>query len=170
MVAPPSQVRPFLAFLSTAHPQLLYKPLFSLSASTQPSSILPHLRTMIALSDLLGPSRFWTHADPQMMVIVLMGGAAPKASKGKGKEGERGIINVRLGRYAVLLELVKALGSIDGPAASGSRLRLFVDAIELRLGAMLEAEEKEDALPNWYRALMCLLFLRLRTITMSLRR
>ncbi|WVQ94622.1 hypothetical protein IAU59_001702 [Kwoniella sp. CBS 9459] len=132
--------RPFLVWLSKAHPQIFYRPLFSCSASTQSASLLPHLRLITSLSELLGPAKFWTQADPQMIIIVLMGDAVPKQPKGKGKEGERGIMNVKLGRYAVLSEFVQALEKVDEPAGSGSRLRTFIDAVEARLGVFLEAE------------------------------
>ncbi|WVF66993.1 hypothetical protein IAT40_001736 [Kwoniella sp. CBS 6097] len=163
--------RPFLAWLARSHPQLFYKPLFSCSASTQSTSLLPHLKLVSTLSAALGPSQFWTQAaDPQMIVIVLMGEVAPKQPKGKGKVGERGTINVKLGRYAVLAELVDAFEKVDEPAGSGSRLRTFIEAIEARLGMFLEAEEKEGSLPDAYRGLVCQLLLRMRSATTSLKR
>ncbi|OCF39078.1 hypothetical protein I317_07148 [Kwoniella heveanensis CBS 569] len=162
--------RPFLTWLSKAQPQLFYKPLFSCSASTQSTSLLPHLKLLISLSQLLGPFKFWTQADPQMIIIVLMGEAIPKQPKGKGKEGEIGTVNIKLGRYAVLAEFVQAFEKVDEPAGSGSRLRTFIEAIEARLGVFLEAEEKEGSLPDAYRGLVCQLLLRLRSATTSLKR
>jgi hypothetical protein len=105
-----------------------------------------------------------------MVVIVLMGNVSPKVPKGKGKEGERESINVKLGRYAVLIEFLRALRAVEKQTGSGTKLRAFAEGVEARLGAMLELEEKAGALPPWYKGLICSLFLRLRTITTSLRR
>ena len=129
-----------------------------------------HLHVVHKLAEALGPAHFWTRADPQMIVIVLMADISPKAPKGKAKEGEQAIVNVKLGRYAVLVESIKALLTVDEPAGSGSRLRTFAEVVEARLGVQLEAEEKEGSLPGWYRALLCMLFFRLRSITKSLKR
>ncbi|WWC68739.1 uncharacterized protein I206_102673 [Kwoniella pini CBS 10737] len=162
--------RPFLTWLTKSHPQLFYKPLFSCSASTSASSIIPHLKVVKALSDLIGPAKFWTQADPQMVVIVLMGDAAPKEPKGKGKEGEKGTVNVKLGRYAVLISLIEALDKIDESAGSGTRLRTYLESIEARLGVFLEAEERDGRLPDGYKGLMCQLLFRMRVMTTSIKR
>lgn len=148
------------------------------------TSLAPHHKLVSILSELVGPSHFWTQADPQMVIIVLMGDVAPKQHKGKGREGEPPSIPVKLGRYAVMVEFIAALEQLDEPAGSGSRLKSFIEALELRLGAFLEAEvshssivcvssdvkqEKEGSLPIPYRALVCQLLLRLRLTTMSVR-
>lgn len=129
-----------MRYLQSAHPQLFYKPLFSLSACISSTNLATHLRLVRALSDSVEPARFWTAADPQMVVIVLMGQAAPKADKGKGKEGEVATVNVKLGRYACLIELLLALGSIEKGRGKDKGLRGFIDTVESRLGVMLEAE------------------------------
>lgn len=164
------EARPFLAWLSRSHPQLFYKPLFSCSASTSSTTLLPHLKLVAAISDVVGLAKFWTQADPQMVVIVLMGDVAPKAPKGKGKEGEEAIVNIKLGRYAVLINLIDALDKVDEPAGSGSRLRSFIENIEARLAAFLEAEEKDGSLPSGYKGLICQLLLKMRATTMSIKK
>lgn len=163
-------VRELVKWLALKHPQLVYKPLFSLSAATSATTLTGALSTVARLTRLIGPTQFWTHADPQMIVIVLMGAATPKPAKGKEKEGETAIVTVRLGRYAVLLELISVLSHIDGPAGSGTRLRAFLEAIEQRFGAMLEAEETDGRLPDFYRTLACELWYAIRIKTNSLRR
>ncbi len=117
-----------------------------------------------------------------MTTIVLMGDVSPKQSKGKTKEGEFAIVSIKVGRYAVLLEFLKAFEEVDERAASGSRLRTFVETVETRLTAMLEIEvwplacasltkqEKETRLPSWYRSLICQLLLNMRLVTQSMRR
>ena len=141
MTSPPLEVKNFVLWLSTHNPQLFYKPLFSLSAATQPATLASNLHLVTLQSQLVGASRFWTHADPQMLIIVLMGDISPKQGKGKTNEGELSLANVKIGRYAVLLELIKAFDDIDDEdARTGSRLRGFVEAIESGLSAMLAAE------------------------------
>ena len=80
-----------------------------------------------------------------MVAIVLMGDVAPKQSKGKAKDGERAVGTIKLGRYAVLLQLVEAFADVEESAGSGTRLRGFVEAIESRLGMMIEAEVSDFA-------------------------
>ncbi len=102
--------------------------------------MLTNLKTVRRLSSTIGPATFWTHVDPQMILIVLMGDVGPKEPKGKGKEGHRGVVNVRLGRYAVLVEFINSLGHVDEAAGSGTRLRDFIEIIETRLGILLASE------------------------------
>lgn len=73
-----------------------------------------------------------------MVAVVLMGDA--KRSEGKGKENEVEVINIRIGRYAVLIEFLLALGEVKGGAKSGSRLRSFLDALEVKLGMILHIQ------------------------------
>ncbi|WWD16588.1 hypothetical protein CI109_101016 [Kwoniella shandongensis] len=167
---PFTEARPFLVWLAKAQPQQLYKPLFKLSASTQPSSLTSHLKLITVLSQLVGPTQFWTQADPQMVTIVLMGDVAPKQSKGKAKEGETSVVNVKLGRYAVLVGFINALDNVKEFAGSGSRLRPFMEAVESRLALFLEAEERDGTLPISYRLLICQLLLKMRSITSSVKR
>jgi hypothetical protein len=75
-----------------------------------------------------------------MVVIILMGQATPKADKGKGREGEVAKVNVKLGRYACLVELLLALREIEHGRGKEKGLRSFIDTVESRLGVMLEAE------------------------------
>jgi len=89
---------------------------------------------------------------------------------------------VKLGRYAVLVQLLKALDRLDTGAKIENRLKSYVEQLESRLAVMLEAEvrmladatiyvlickEKEAKLPDDYRALLCNLFHRLRDISGS---
>ena len=163
---PVPQAQSFLKFLQKQHPQILYKPLFALSASTSTASVTNNLRTVHALSASLGKTAFWTQADPQMIVIVLAGDASPKKNKGKGKEGESELAHVKMGRYACLLELIDAL---EGQADKKC-LRSFGDAVETRFGAILDAEQREASIPQLYRRLLCQLFLSIRGATMSARK
>jgi len=115
-----------------------------------------------------------------MVAIVLMGNASP--AKGKGKEGQTPMAIVKLGRYAVLVQLLKALDRLDTGAKIENRLKSYVEQLESRLAVMLEAgvsiladtmirvlicKEKEAKLPDDYRALLCNLFHRLREISGS---
>lgn len=135
-----SDVPDLLGYLQVHRPQLLYKPVFSLSASTSPTTLLGNLKIVRSLSIGLGPARFWTMADPQMVVIVLMGDTAPKENKGKGREREKPIVTVKLGRYACLVELILALDQIPPATAKEKSVRTFLDSLENRIGAMAEAE------------------------------
>lgn len=130
----------FLLRLAKFHPQLYYKPLFALAAATLPSTASEHLRTVRTLTKITGTTTFWLTADPQMICIVLMGDAGQAKSKGKGKEGEAELVNVRIGRYAVLVEFLLALGEVTGGAKAGSRLRDFLDGLESKLGQMIELQ------------------------------
>lgn len=115
-----------------------------------------------------------------MVAIVLMGNASP--AKVKGKEGQTPMAIVKLGRYAVLVQLLKALDKLDTGAKIENRLKSYVEQLESRLAVMLEAgvsiladtmihvlicKEKEAKLPDDYRALFCTLFHRLREISGS---
>ncbi|KAK4687249.1 hypothetical protein P7C73_g2860, partial [Tremellales sp. Uapishka_1] len=160
-------VKPFLIWLSLSHPQLFYLPLFSLSASTQVSTLSPHLKLVSVVSDIIGP-RYWTMADPQMVTIVLIGDVGPKPSKGKGKEGEKRIVNVKLGRYAVLIELLNALNKLDDKEMKA--IKVFAESVESKLGIMLDTEERDGSLPDGYRALLCHLLTRLRCLSFTLKR
>jgi hypothetical protein len=117
---------------------LLYKSLFACAAAISPPSLGPPLKLVLALSEILGGSRFWTDADPQMVAIVLMGNAS--SAKGKGKEGQTPRLTVKLGRYAVLVQLLKALDKLDSGAKIENRLKSFAEQLESRLAVMLEAE------------------------------
>jgi len=135
---PPLEARSFLRHLQSNHPQLLYKSLFACSAAISPPTLGPPLKLVLALSAILGDCRFWTDADPQMVAIVLMGNASP--AKGKGKEGQKSRLAVKLGRYAVLVQLLKALEKLDSGAKIENRLKSFAEQLESRLAVMLEAE------------------------------
>jgi hypothetical protein len=127
-----------LRHLQSTYPQLLYKSLFACAAAISAPSLGPQLKLVLALSDILGVGRYWTDADPQMVAIVLMGNTG--ANKGKGKEGEMPRIAVKLGRYAVLVQLLKALDVMDNGAKVESRLKTFAEQLESRVAVMLEAE------------------------------
>ena len=142
----PATVKPFLNHLQTTHPQLFYRPLFSLSACTNPANLSTHLQLVRTLSNSLGPT-FWTSADPQMVVIVLMGDIAPRPNKGKFKEGDMGTISTKLGRYACLVEFLLALKGVEDQTKA---LRNFTDIVESRLGIMLEAEVNLCLLQSLY--------------------
>jgi hypothetical protein len=78
-----------------------------------------------------------------MVAIVLMGNAG--APKGKGKEGQMPMTVVKLGRYAVLVQLLKALEKLDSGAKIENRLKSFAEQLESRLAVMLEAEVSKVA-------------------------
>ena len=102
------------------------------------------LRVVRTLQNVVTPADFWTQADPQMIIITLMGDSAPRPNKGKGREGEKTHLNVKIGRYAVLLELFAAVQALTDPVESSPRLRAWFETIENRLAAMLEAEVNPD--------------------------
>lgn len=75
-----------------------------------------------------------------MVAIVLMGHPSQKTDKGKHKEGESSPISVKLGRYAMLFELLKSFEVISASARSDSRLQAFAEKLETRVALLLEAE------------------------------
>jgi hypothetical protein len=74
-----------------------------------------------------------------MVAIVLMGNAGT-SNKGKHKEGHIPRVTVKLGRYAVLVLLLKALDKLDQTARAESRLKIFAEQLESRIAVTLEAE------------------------------
>lgn len=153
-------IRPFLSWLSERHPQLFYKPLFTLSAATQISSLRPPLNIVTTMTKLIGADRFWTRADPQMIVIVLMGGVA--GTKANTKLVNGGEVQVKPGRYATMLELLLALKALPDDENPKRPLKTFLTTLETRLAAVLEVEERQGRLPNSYRSLVSQLFSVLR--------
>ena len=76
-----------------------------------------------------------------MVAIVLMGAAGSKISKVKGKEpGQPGAATVKLGRYAMIVELLKALQLATRTSQTDSRVQSFVERLVSRVEIMLEAE------------------------------
>lgn len=134
----PIEARIFLRHLQLNHPQLLYKSLFACAAAVSPPTLGPSLKLVLVISGILGHDRFWTDADPQMVAIVLMGNAS--TSKGKCKAGQTPRLAVKLGRYAVLVQLLKAFDTLDSAAKIENRLKSFAEQLESRLAVMLEAE------------------------------
>ena len=110
--------------------------------------------------------------DPQMIIIVLLGDLSIKPDKGKSKQGDTPIVNVRLGRYACIIEFLEVLDSTaESSKSKGNKpLQKFVETIDSRLGSMLLAEEKTRRYPDLYRALLCCLLWRLRAISMAPRK
>lgn len=94
----------------------------------------------MALSALLEPERFWMNADPEMVAIVLMGTAGKKVSKGKGRERQPTTAVVKIGRYAMIVELLKALQVAHRPGKADSRIQAFAERLESRVALMLESE------------------------------
>lgn len=84
-----------------------------------------------------------------MVAIVLMGSAGPKVYKGKGKEGQSDTSNVKLGRYAMMVELLKALKTAARPGQVPSRVRTFVERLESRVAIMLETEVCNSYRVTW---------------------
>ncbi|BEJ05797.1 hypothetical protein CcaverHIS641_0303190 [Cutaneotrichosporon cavernicola] len=147
------EARTFLAWLSTAQPHLFYKPLFACAAATQAETLVKPLRIVASIAEQLGADAFWTRADPQMVAIVL-GDMSPRKGKGKARGA---VANIKLGRYALLVELLVSLQGAKGP-----QLATFAHGLETRLGAMLELEESGSSLPPGYRSLVVQLIRSLR--------
>lgn len=106
-------------------------------------------------------------ADPQMLAIVLTGEAGPRKAKGKGKEGAANVISIRLGRYAVVLELLMAIKQITKPDVHEQEL---ITTLESRVGFLLEAEEKDGSLPEGYRSLICQLLSSCRLLSRAVKK
>nr|ODN85180.1 hypothetical protein L203_05132 [Cryptococcus depauperatus CBS 7841] len=164
--------QPLLNCLSTTYPQILYKPLFTLSASTQTKSLSSSLHLVHILSSLIGSTRFWI-TSPQMVTIVLMGDAPLRPNKMKVKEEPKLIHKVRLGRWAVAVELILAIEA--GTKEEGKKWRSFGEALESRLATLIDAEinvlaEDHETLPDEYKALICRLLLCLRMKTLSVKK
>jgi len=137
---PVLEARPFLRYLQTNHPQLLYKSLFTCSAAASTSSLTRSLRILKALTTLIGPWGYFVRSDPQMVAIVLLGGAGLTPKQGKAKEGVAPQLTVKLGRYAVLVELLRALDKDDASIKADDRVKGFMEQLEVRVGAMIESE------------------------------
>jgi hypothetical protein len=75
-----------------------------------------------------------------MVAIVLMGGAGLKANKTEIKAGQIVEASVKLGRYAVLVELLRALDKEKSSIKADDRARVFMDQLEARVGMMVESE------------------------------
>lgn len=60
--------------------------------------------------------------------------------KGKAKEGVAPQLTVKLGRYAVLVELLRALDKDDASIKADDRVKGFMEQLEIRVGAMIESE------------------------------
>lgn len=133
------EAKAFLRHLQSDHPQLLYKTLFACAAAISVPSLGPPLKLVLTLSENLGSGQFWTYADPQMVAIVLMVNASA-SNKGKGKEGEIPRLAVKLGRYAVSVQLLKALDKLDAAAKIENRLKTFAEQLESRIAVTLETE------------------------------
>jgi hypothetical protein len=87
-----------------------------------------------------------------MVAIILMGNAG--SAKGKGKEGQTSMTVVKLGRYAVLVQLLKSLDKLDSAAKIENRLKSFAEQLESRLAVMLEAEVSTFASEDTYTDLI----------------
>jgi hypothetical protein len=75
-----------------------------------------------------------------MVAIVLMGGAGVKANKTEAKVGQIVEASVKLGRYAVLVELLHALDKERSSIKADDRARLFMEQLDARVGMMVESE------------------------------
>lgn len=135
----------FLAFLQLNFPQLLYKPLFSCATASKLSSVREHLKIIRGLCNVMGAIVFWTQAPPEMLALVCMGDA-PKERK-SSDEGSRPFARDKLGKSAILLELVVALHSVLAddriPRDEGSPLCTFARTLEDRFVLLWQAQVRK---------------------------
>jgi hypothetical protein len=108
--------RDLLLDLSKSHPQQYYKPLFSLAAASAPSTASTLFKSIRTISGIVGVTAYWLEADALMIAVVLMGDGKQGKSKDIGKEGGTDEMNLKIGRYAVLVEFLRALIEVKGAA------------------------------------------------------
>lgn len=140
----------FLEALQLAHPNVLYKPLFTCAASSKATVVKEHLGIIQALAQLIGPIKFWTHAHPDMLVLACMGDVAQRQSP--NASGPKPWTVDKLGQNVVLLELVHALNVIlrekPEPIGDGTRLGKFSSLLESRVFLMLKAQVRYQPSPG----------------------
>jgi hypothetical protein len=88
---------------------------------------------------MLGTGRYWVDADPQMVAIVLMGNVGT-VSNARSDEHQVPRLALKLGRYAVLVQLLKAMDKLDHAARVDKRLKTFAEQLENRIAVALDAE------------------------------
>jgi hypothetical protein len=113
-----------LTLLIARHPQLFYKPLFSLVASNKPSTIRAQLAILRALARLLKPLRLYFR-DAEMMSVALFSNHATVAA------GDNGVAwsCARIGQQALLLEVTAALRTMRTGNLVRSLASTPVDAV-----------------------------------------
>lgn len=133
-------MKTFLRHLQAKRPQTLYKSLFTCSAAATTATLAPPLKLVHTLSTALGADQFWLRADPEMVAIVLMGNAGTKVNKGKNKDGHRPTATIKLGRYAMAVELLRGLEIATRPGKFDTRVVSFLEKLEGRVAMLLESE------------------------------
>jgi hypothetical protein len=96
-----------LGLLASRHPTIFFKPLFTLSSSTNETVVQTALSIILSLSAVLGPSHYLLR-DAEMMVVALL--ADMGAAKGKGTED--GWERCKAGQLALLVEMILVLRSV----------------------------------------------------------
>ncbi|KAL4067040.1 hypothetical protein V8B97DRAFT_2009689 [Scleroderma yunnanense] len=163
-----SMLRGILEKASRLYPQVFFKPLFACAASTKDLSVAHHLQQLVGISALLPD--FWLH-DPDMVVVALMN------EVGDSQQGtHRPYGKARLGQTALMVELimvVKSLTAINPAPHSGDLTASavqFFNALETRLGVILEAREKTTLIPEPQRLLLSVFLREIRLLSRSIKR
>ncbi|KAL0573630.1 hypothetical protein V5O48_008326 [Marasmius crinis-equi] len=165
--------------ISSMHPKLFYRPLFTLAASSRDYAVATHLCTLVAIARWLPD--FWVR-DAEMIAVAVMSdlGAGGKSSS-QSISSSRQYGFASLGQSVILVEVIgqiqKARRAKEMPSYSPSALSdkefveiaKFVLALETRLALLIEAKEKTTLIPTSQRLLFMVLFREIRLLTKSLK-
>jgi hypothetical protein len=159
--------------ISKTYPQLFFKPLFSLAASSKEINAANHLWALSMISRYVPD--LWTR-DSEMMSVALVGAV----SRGRGKEDEekedvqkeKGV--AKLGQGVLLMELISKAREVRKVAEAGTEkppteTMAFFAQLELRLGMLLETKEQTVLVPCSLRILFCTFLYEARLVTRSMR-
>ncbi|KAG7095353.1 hypothetical protein E1B28_006112 [Marasmius oreades] len=169
--------------ISRMHPQIFYKPLFTLAASSKEFAVANHLCSIVALARWLPD--FWVR-DAEMIAVAVMsevsGGAKSRMQSASALDPTRQEYGVAsLGQSVILVEVIgqfqKARKARDVPSHSTSsmpdneivEIAKFAFALEARLALLIEAKEKTTLVPFSQRLLFMMLFREIRLLTKSLK-
>ncbi|ESK89667.1 unc-80-like protein [Moniliophthora roreri MCA 2997] len=167
--------------ISRLYPQIFYKPLFSLAASSKEIAVANHLCSLVGIARWLPD--FWVR-DAEMIAVAVMSDLS-----GKGKNQSSSPVSERkefavasLGQSVILVEIIskiqKARKEREIPALSSQHsisesmlveLIKFALALEARLALLIEAKEKTSLVPLSQRLLFTMLFREIRLLTRSLK-
>jgi len=163
---PCSPLTEFLDVISHAFPKIFFKPIFTCAASGKDITIANQICVLNCISRYLVD--FWCR-DADMMSVALM--SDPVGSKAQADRDGSIWGRIRVGRSVLLTELIENLRLVrrsKDPAVTARAVK-FVTALEIRLGALIQAKEQTARIPRSQRLLLCALFREFRLLTRSLK-
>ncbi|KAF9269701.1 hypothetical protein L218DRAFT_284445 [Marasmius fiardii PR-910] len=169
--------------MSRMHPQIFYRPLFTLAAASKDFAVANHLCSIIAIARWLPD--FWVR-DAEMIAVAVMSevnggtkGRLQPASSLRPTGQEYGLAS--LGQSVILVEVIgqfqKARKLKETPSHATSNMSdsefveiaKFAFALEARLASLIDAKEKTTLVPMSQRLLFMVLFREIRLLTKSLK-